>query len=568
MKTSQPHSRGDELFRTIAQPEKPGAFTISIDGTRVEVTPGQTVLTAARAMGLDIPTLCYLEKCGPLNSCLVCVVKIQGKVVPACGTKVSPGMVVESETEEIHAARRTALELLFSDHVGDCLSPCQRLCPLGLNIPVMLRQVKDGKLGEAKAMVRDHLPLAGVLGRLCHHPCEQGCRRGTFDAPASIRDMERYVTDWESKTSDAEADPANAPRPKEPGPAPQTRPAGRAPTRKAVVIIGAGPAGLSAAFHLARAGHAVTVVDRNEVPGGSLRLVPADQLPPNVLAAETEWLSRMGVEFKLGVELGEDVTIDGLSRGFDAILLSIGQITSAEAERLGLPLKGGGLSADPNTCQLPARKLFAAGTAVKPIKHLVRAMAEGKAAAECVHAFLLGRPPRRPEKPFSSIMGRLEPGELRKFLATANPGGAVSPCDRCAGHSPREASTEASRCLHCDCSSSGDCLLQHYAQVYGAEAGRFRAERRAFEQLVQPGGVVFEPGKCILCGICVKLTELAREPLGLTFIGRGFDVRVGVPFDLTIQDGLQKVADDCVYHCPTGALTGGSVQPAAPQPTP
>ena len=97
-------------------------------------------------------------------------------------------------------------------------------------------------------------------------------------------------------------------------------------------------------------------------------------------------------------------------------------------------------------------------------------------------------------------------------------------------------------------------MLQHYAQVYGAEAGRFRAERRRFEQYVQPGGVIFEPGKCILCGICVKLTELAREPLGLTFIGRGFDVRVGAPLSGTIEDGLQKVADECIRQCPTGAL--------------
>jgi NADH dehydrogenase/NADH:ubiquinone oxidoreductase subunit G len=97
--------------------------------------------------------------------------------------------------------------------------------------------------------------------------------------------------------------------------------------------------------------------------------------------------------------------------------------------------------------------------------------------------------------------------------------------------------------------------LQTYAQIYGANASRFRQQRRKFEQQGRPGGVIFEPGKCILCGICVKLTELAAEPLGLAFIGRGFDVRVGVPFDRAIAEGLQKVADECVQHCPTGALT-------------
>ena len=97
-------------------------------------------------------------------------------------------------------------------------------------------------------------------------------------------------------------------------------------------------------------------------------------------------------------------------------------------------------------------------------------------------------------------------------------------------------------------------MLQHYAQVYGADASRFRSERREFEQQLQPGGIIFEPGKCILCGICVKLTEMAAEPLGLTFIGRGFDVKVGAPFSQEIEAGLQKVAAECVKHCPTGAL--------------
>src|SRR5579859_1706174 len=139
------------------------SFPITIDGTPVDVSADQSVLAAARSIGLDIPTLCYLEKCGPLNSCLACVVKINGKLVPSSGTKVQPGMVVESETEEVHEARRTALELLFSDHIGDCLSPCHRLCPLGLNIPVMLRQIQNGKLDAATSTVRDALPLAGVL---------------------------------------------------------------------------------------------------------------------------------------------------------------------------------------------------------------------------------------------------------------------------------------------------------------------------------------------------------------------------------------------------------------------
>ena len=106
--------------------------TLTIDGKTVTVDEGQTVLAAARRLGIDIPTLCYVESFGAMNSCQVCLVKVQrngqGHIVPSCGTRVEEGLVVESETEEIRDLRRTALELLFSDHVGDCVSPCQRIC--------------------------------------------------------------------------------------------------------------------------------------------------------------------------------------------------------------------------------------------------------------------------------------------------------------------------------------------------------------------------------------------------------------------------------------------------------
>jgi ferredoxin len=236
-------------------------------------------------------------------------------------------------------------------------------------------------------------------------------------------------------------------------------------------------------------------------------------------------------------------------------VLTVGEVSVEERTRFGVPLVATGLKADPNSCETGLPGVFAAGAAVKPLKHLVRAMAEGKAVAECAGLYLRGAPVRRPDKPFTSLMGRLEPGELREFLAHASERSRVEPCSACAAGLKRvDAEGEASRCLHCDCRSSGNCVLQHYAQVYGAQADRFRTKRRPFEQHRQPGGVIFEPGKCILCGICVKLTELAREPLGLTFIGRGFDVRIGTPLNRGIDDGLQKIAAEVVHHCPTGAL--------------
>ncbi len=513
------------------------AFTITIDQRPVQVAPGQTVLQAAAQIGLKIPTLCYLEKCGPLNSCQVCLVKINGRLVPSCGTKAEPGMKVESESAEVHEARRTALELLFSDHVGDCLAPCNRLCPLRLNIPLMLRQTQSNQALEAIATMCDALPLPGVLGRLCHHPCEQGCRRGQWDDPAGIRSIEKHLADENAALA-----------------TPQV-PSRKARTGKSIVVLGAGPAGLAASWWLLRQGHDVTIADRHSEAGGSLRTTAPNLLPPEILAREISHLRSLGVQFRLGAELGQDVTVDGLLRGFDAILVAIGEVTAAQAEAYGIEAASAGIKAHAETYETSRQGVFACGRAVRQMSQVIRAMTDGQSAAQCIHRFLQGETVRKAIKPFSSVMGRISRDELKIFLRSAITGASTSPCNPGAGLNRREASLEASRCLHCDCRSSGNCALQTYAQAYGADAGRFRQQRRNFQQLVQPGGVIFEPGKCILCGICVKLTEMAREPLGLTFIGRGFDVRVAAPFGRSIEEGLRQTADECVKYCPTGALS-------------
>jgi NADPH-dependent glutamate synthase beta subunit-like oxidoreductase len=511
---------------------------ITIDGRPVEACTGETVLTAARRLGIDIPTLCWLEKCGALNSCLVCLVKIKGKLVPACGMKVEAGMVIESETDEVHEARRTALELLFSDHVGDCLSPCDRLCPLKLNIPAMLRQVQAGKFGEAIVTVREALPLPGVLGWLCHHPCEQGCRRATWDEAAAINEIERIVDESDSDAAERWVPPR------------------KHRTGNSVVIIGAGPAGLAAAFHLLREGDACTIVDRNPIPGGTLKdEIENGTLPPEVLERDIKQLEKLGVQFKLGVALGDELTLEGLLLGFDAILVATGETAKPEGETMGLEMTASGIKCNPDTFQTKQPAVFAAGRAARSMSQLVRAMSDGVAAAECIHQFISGAKVQRRDKPFSSVMGPLDPNELATFLQGADLIGRVKPRHPWIGLVKKEASIEASRCLHCDCRSVGNCRLQFYAHRYGVNASRYRQRRPKFEQLVQPGGIIFEPGKCILCGICVKLTELAREPLGLTFIGRGFDVRVAAPLNRSIQEGLQEIGRECVENCPTGALS-------------
>ncbi len=519
--------------------------TITIDGRPVTVPSGASVLDAARRLDLDIPTLCHLERCGPMTSCLVCVVKLRlngrTSVVPSCGMKAVDGMEVESETAEVHELRRSALELLLSDHVGDCLSPCTRICPLGLNIPVMLRQVERGQLADAAGTVREAIALPGVVGRLCHRPCENGCRRSSCDSAAAIRDVEQFVADA-ARTQRIAADPACRPS-----------------TGKRVVIVGGGPTALAAAFELVRAGHACVVKDRNVSAGGSLRReVEQGRLPADVLDHDLAELARLGVVIESGIE-GD---LQAIQASADAVLLVPGELTAAEAARHGVAVTGAGLKVvDPATFLTSEPGVFTAGSAVRPVKHLVKAMAEGQSAAEAISAFLSGLPPRKAERPFSSVMGRLESSELKLFLEGAHRGPRIPVAADVPGYTSAEAATESSRCLHCDCRARGNCRLQHYSQAYGAEFGRFPRHRRAFEQHSHPARVLFEPGKCILCGICVKIAEEAREPLGLSFVGRGFEVRVSAPLHATFEAGLQKVAAECAEACPTGAI---AIQEPAP----
>lgn len=511
---------------------------LTIDGRAVEVESGQTLLAAARKLGIDVPTLCHHEKCTPSTSCLVCLVKVKangaGRLVPSCATRAEPGMMVESEVADVFEARRTALELLFSDHVGDCLSPCHRICPLQLNIPAMLRQVDAGQTAEAVATVRKAIPLAGITGWLCSAPCEQGCRRGTHDAPAAIRDVERFVAG-----QDVSWQPPCA-----------------ADSGKSVAIVGAGPTGLMAAHELRLKGHAVTVLDRRAEPGGSLWAeIEAGNLPSGTLHAEVDRLRAMGVVFRSATPLGDSVTLEQLVADHAAVLLAVGERGKAQAQGWGLTLVPTGIKVAADTSLTNLGRVFAAGSAVKSMRQVVRAMAEGRTAATAIHQFLSGQVIQRLPKPFSSIMGKTSPEEVAKFMIGPSPIGRTVPTGGAtAGFAPTEARVEASRCLHCDCRSEGSCALQRYAEMYDVDTSRFRGERRPFEQHLEHGHIIFEPGKCILCGICVQLAEQAREPLGLAFIGRGFDVKVGVPFSREIDEGLQKVGKECVEACPTGAL--------------
>lgn len=150
---------------------------LKIDGKEIEVADGSTVIQAAKELGIEIPTMCYLEGAGFHNhpSCMLCLVKDSkaGKLKPSCALPAANGMDIITNDEEIKNARKDALELLMSDHVGDCEAPCTLGCPAGMNIPLMNRLIAKGQYDEALKVVKEDIAIPHVLGYICPAPCEK-----------------------------------------------------------------------------------------------------------------------------------------------------------------------------------------------------------------------------------------------------------------------------------------------------------------------------------------------------------------------------------------------------------
>ena len=185
--------------------------------------------------------------------------------------------------------------------------PCKDACPVGMDIPAYLRLVAQDRVTEALAVIREKVPLPGILGRICNHPCEIACRRGDVNEAVSICALARYAADH------GQVDRLQSER--------------IAPdTGKQVAVIGAGPAGLTAAFYLRKKGHAVTIYDERKQAGGMMRYgIPAFRLPADVLDNEIQSIWDLGVRHRPNQRLGKDFTLKLLiQKGFDAVFLGLG----------------------------------------------------------------------------------------------------------------------------------------------------------------------------------------------------------------------------------------------------
>ena len=290
---------------------------LTIDGRRAVVPEGSSILTAAREVGVTIPTLCFHETLPVGSACRLCIVEVEGRKDPvtACDTPAADGMVVTTQSPELRAIRQFNLELVFSDHMSYCTPPCRDGCPTHIKIPGFLERIAERDYAGGMRVLREDLPFPGILGRVCPRPCEGPCRRQFIDDPITICQLHRFMAD-ETRAGELEGELL---LPSEPKP----------DSGKRIAIVGAGPAGLAAAFYARLEGHAVKIFEAQPKPGGMLRYgIPSYRLPRDILEEEINILWRMGVELETGVRLGVDFQLEQLKAEYDAVFLALGAFNS------------------------------------------------------------------------------------------------------------------------------------------------------------------------------------------------------------------------------------------------
>ena len=277
-----------------------------LDGKSVTAQPGQTIMDVARENGIIIPGLCGDKRISKTTSCFVCVVKDKktGKYLPSCSAFPAAGQDIEVTTPEVLEMRRTALNLLLSEHNGDCEAPCTLACPAHAAVEEYVRAAGNGDFAAALKIIKERIPMPLTVGRVCPRFCEKQCRRNIDSEPVAINEFKRLAADmcYDSYMEDL----------------PEL-------TGKRVAVIGGGPAGLAAAYYLRIQGIQSVIFEQMPAAGGMTRYgIPEYRLPKALLDKEIAHFAKMGIEFSYGKKLGDNLQLADLKSDFDAVIVAIG----------------------------------------------------------------------------------------------------------------------------------------------------------------------------------------------------------------------------------------------------
>ncbi len=294
---------------------------IFINGKEYSADTEKSLLDNILESGVYLPHLCHNKELESYGGCGLCLVEVEGirKPLRACSTTVNEGMKVTTSTPDLEKSRKVALSLIMSDHSGDCKAPCYMACPTHQDIQGYVGLIANGKEREALELIKQDNPLPASIGRVCPHPCEEKCRRKHLEGAVSICALKRFAADsYEDYVPECEDF-----------------------NGKTVAVVGAGPAGLSCAYFLAKKGYKVKVFEAQNNGGGMLRYgIPAYRLPKNILDKEIENIEKMGVEFAYSKKLGVDFTVSSLKNEYDAVFLATGAWRSVNLGCTGDNLDG------------------------------------------------------------------------------------------------------------------------------------------------------------------------------------------------------------------------------------
>jgi formate dehydrogenase major subunit len=287
------------------------SLNILLNGKIVNGIQGETILDLANRYQVEIPTLCNDPRLEPYSSCFICVVEVAGLrgLQPACSTRVYEGMKINTDTPRIRKARKTALDLMVSNHYADCVAPCKETCPAGVDVQGYISLIEKGLYSEAVGLIKEVNPLPAICGRVCVRPCEAACRRNLLDegTGVGIDYLKRFASDIDLESPD------------------RYIPEVEASTGKKVAIIGAGPGGLSSAYFLQQKGHQCDIYEAGPKPGGWLRYgIPEYRLPNDIIDKEVAAVTELGARIFYNRKLGDDLSYNEIKERYDATILTIG----------------------------------------------------------------------------------------------------------------------------------------------------------------------------------------------------------------------------------------------------